>query len=109
MSASVSLAGWLLRPWHIAAVTFALLAVLLPMGRAEAAIGAVVTVNNTTAGAQTNLSIALTLDTDLAIGNTITVTFPAGWTVPDGDLTAGGTGHAAWAGLVDVAPTIPAR
>ncbi|GMU40253.1 MAG: transcriptional regulator FtrA [Chloroflexota bacterium] len=90
-------------PWRVAAVAIAALALLLMQTRhAEAAIGVTLTLNDNVAGAQTDLTLDITLDNDLANGETITVTLPAGWTVADGDLT----GSVSWSGLMDVAPTI---
>ena len=58
---------------------------LVQTGRAEA-VALIFTLNNTTAGATTNADLTITLDADLTPTQTITLTFPAGWTVANGAL-----------------------
>ncbi|MFA7295737.1 MAG: hypothetical protein WC211_00960 [Dehalococcoidia bacterium] len=67
-------------------------------GGAPAVTGGAVTLSTSTVGANTAGTIAFTLGGALATGNSIVLTFPAGWTVADGAMTTG-----FWAGL-DGAP-----
>ncbi|MGE3856228.1 MAG: beta strand repeat-containing protein, partial [Dehalococcoidia bacterium] len=71
-----------------------------------------VTLNAATAGATSNLSIDMQMDSDINPGETITITFPADstpaatgtpWQVP---TSADLSGSVSWAGLTDPAPAI---
>ncbi|MEI6137145.1 MAG: hypothetical protein WCQ48_07000 [Chloroflexota bacterium] len=104
------------RPWRLAAVLIAV--TMLFLGRADHAKALIVTgvtMNASGAGAASNLSIDVTLDSDIdatITSKTITITFPADsqpaatgtpWTVAAGNLAAAGV---SWSGLADGAPTI---
>jgi hypothetical protein len=79
----------LVRPWHVVAALLVTLALLLiRIEPAQAALGFAVTLNDTAASANTDASMTVTLETDLPRGGTITITFPAGWTVANGAITA---------------------
>ena len=62
--------------------------------------GGAVTLSDTAAGAQTAGTVAFTLANPVASGQSIVLTFPAGWTVFNGSMTATN-----WTGLDGVTPT----
>lgn len=63
-------------------------------GGGGAITGGAVTLTSTVAGANTAGTIAFTLPGTVTTGDSIVLTFPAGWTVADGALTVGN-----WTGL----------
>ena len=67
---------------------------------AGAITGGAVTLSDTSAGVQTAGTVAFTLANPVASGQSIVLTFPAGWTVFDGSMTATN-----WTGLDGATPT----
>lgn len=91
-------------PWRVVAAL--LIGLMLFLGRADSAHALTVdsvSLVNSTVSAATDMSIDVSLDTNLDPGDTIVVTFPVGWGVPD---SADLSGSVSWGGLVDGSPTI---
>jgi len=80
-----------MHPWRVVAVGIAVLMLAVSLvGRAEAAVVVTFVLNTNTVSANTDASLDILLENDLNPGDTITVTFPAGWGIQDGALTTGG-------------------